>query len=99
MLDFLVQRPVLLLLLMGLPLLLLAWLMKVYPRHRMLVLIAFPAIVASFSVVLTPMAYLALGLLVVLLLIAIVDILSIPSAKNLEVSRTSGSIASLSKAH
>ena len=99
MLDFLVQRPVLMLMLMGLPLLLLAWLGKVYPRQRMLALIAFPALVASFSIFFAPMAYLALGLLMVLLVIAIVDIFSIPAARKLDVSRTSGSIASLSKPH
>jgi len=99
MLDFLVQRPILLLLLMGLPLLLLAWLGKVYPRRRMLVLIAFPALVATYSVFFSPMAYVALGLLIVLLIIAATDILSIPSSDDLEVSRTSGSIASLGKPH
>ena len=99
MLDFLVQRPVLLLLLMGLPLLLLAWLGKIYPQRRMLALVALPAVVALFSVFLAPVAYLALGLLVLLLLIAISDIFSIPSSSKLEVSRTSGSIASLGKSH
>jgi len=63
MLDFLVQRPVLMLLLMGLPLLLLAWLKKVYPQRRTLALIAFPAVVSTFSVFFPPMTYLALGLL------------------------------------
>ncbi len=99
MLDFLVQRPVLFLLLMGLPLLLLAWLRKTYPQFRMLGLLALPAVVATFSISLPPMSRLAFGLLVVILLIAVIDILSIPSPGALEVNRFSGSIASLGKAH
>jgi uncharacterized protein (DUF58 family) len=84
---------------MGLPLLLLAWRGKIYPQRRMLALIAFPAIVALFSVFLPPVAYLALALLVILLLIAVADILSIAPSNKLEISRTSGSIASLGKPH
>ena len=99
MLDFLVQRPVLLLMLMGLPLLLLAWWREIYPRHQMLALITLPAVVATSAVFLAPMVYLALGLLVFLLLIAVADIFSIPSSRKLEISRTSGSIASLGKPH
>ncbi len=98
-LDFLVQRPVLLLILMGLPLLLLAWLGKVYPQRRMLVLVAVPAFWSLLSVVFEPMAYLSLALLVMLLLIGFVDLFSIPRAERLEVTRTSGSVASLGKPH
>lgn len=99
MLDFLVQRPVLFLLLMGLPLMVLAWWKKIYPQRRTLALIALPAIIATFSVFQPPMAYVALGLLVILMLIAVTDILSIPAASVLEVKRSSGSIASLGKPH
>ena len=99
MFDFLVQRPVLLLLLMGMPLLLLAWAKKIYPQRMAVVLIAFPAVVAVFSVFSSAVAYLAFGLLAILLVVAVADILSIPASNALEIRRKSGSIASLGKPH
>ena len=99
MFDFLIQRPVLLLLLMGLPLLLLAWTKKIYPQRPAVAVISVPAVVAVFSVFSPAVAYLAFGLLAILLVVAVADIVSIPASSVLEIKRKSGNIASLGKPH
>lgn len=99
MLDFFVQRPVVMLLLMGTPLLLLAWLAKIYPLRSLLAVLAMPAVVALGTIWFPAMAYVALGLLALLIMVAITDLLSIPSPEVLSVSRKAGKIASLGKPH
>lgn len=99
MLDFLVQRPVVMLSMMGAPLLLLAWLGKIYPLRSMIAVATVPAVVALGAIWFPPVVYMALGFLAVLILVSMVDLLSIPSPKDLEVTRTAGKIASLGKSH
>lgn len=99
MLDFLVQRPVVMLLLMAAPLGLLAWLGKIYPLNRMLGLLALPAVVALGTIWMPPMVYVALGLLAVMGVVALTDLLTIASSKVLAAVRYSGTIASLGKPH
>ena len=99
MLDFLVERPVILLLLMGAPLLSLALLGKIYPRRRMLLLIGLPTAFSMFAIWWPLAIYAAIGLLAVLILIALADLLSIIPARHFQITRSAGKIASLGKPH
>ena len=99
LLSILLERPIVFLMLMALPLALLAWLGRIYPQRRMLLLIALPAVVALAQIFWKGFGYLALILLILGIAVAIVDLFTIVLAKHFQVVRKCLKVASLGKPH
>lgn len=99
LLDFLVERPVLLLLLASLPLVPLAWLAKIFPAGRLLILASIPA-VASLLLVWQPGWATGLAWLdLMVVAIAIFDLARVPPASDFAAKREAGRVVSLGKPH
>lgn len=97
--DFFVNRPLLELGLMAIPLFLLARFGQRYPTRKLLLWFAGPAVI-SFSLIWVPIAsWYLLGLNVALAAIALADLIRIPSPRNLSAERTLIRVASLNKPH
>ena len=97
--QFLVQRPLIMLLLMALPLLMAARIRQVYPTRLMLGVFTVLA-TSSVAIAFFPMAlYFVLFFDAVFLLIAFIDFFTVVGASKLSASRNTLKIASLGKPH
>lgn len=97
--QFLVQRPLILLLLMAIPLAVAVRWKQVYPTKRSLIIFSF---VAATSVLITffpILFYFVLYLDAIFLIVCAIDFFSVVSAKHLSASREMLRIASLGKPH
>ena len=97
--QFLVQRPLIMLMLMALPLLVAARIKQVYPTRMMLGVFT---LLAAMSVLITFFPILLYGILfldAVFLLVILVDFFTVVGVRKLSASRNTLKIASLGKPH
>jgi uncharacterized protein (DUF58 family) len=85
--------------LVALPLAVLAWRLRIYPRGRLVYAAVVPALVACSILAAAEMVWLIVAVDAVLALLAGSDLLSLPRRKSLSVERHTGRIASLRKHH
>ncbi len=95
--DFLINRPLILMAVLALPLFA-AWFFKgCFPSRRFLFVMSFPLVLSFTTVLLPAIVWAVLGLNLILLTIACVDVLSIVAARRFEASRDVLKIASWGK--
>lgn len=95
--DLIVQLPLVMLLGMVLPMFLLAWLRKTYPSKWMLLLVTIPAVLSVLLVWFTPVLWLLVGVNFGVIVIAIIDLFTVPGAKSYSATRELAKTASLEK--
>lgn len=95
--DFFVNRPLIMLLLMALPLFTVAKLRKIYPSRRLLYCISIPAVL-SVAMVLSPIVgWYVLFLDVAIVVFAMADLFTVPSEREFAATRNIPRVASLAK--
>ena len=99
MILFLLERPIVFLLLMAIPLFALAYFRRAFPDRRMLLLFALPAMVALAQIFFPMAGLIAVGLLVLVALACLVDVFTLVSQKQFSAVRNSLKVASLGKPH
>ena len=97
--QFLVQRPLIMLLLMSLPFVFAVRIGRIYPTHRMLGLFSLLAALSILIAVAPKMIPAVLVLDAIFLLVVFVDLFSVTGANRLTASRKMLRIASLGKPH
>lgn len=95
--EFLVNRPLIMLLMIGLPLLLIGRIWKIYPSRTLLFCAALPASISVLMLVAPVIGWYVLILDVVLLLIALIDWFTIVPPSSFSAVRNCVRIASLTK--
>lgn len=97
--QFLVQRPLIMLLLMSLPLLIAVRLGKIYPTRLMLALFTFLAASSILIAIFPPLLIVVLILDAMFLFVAFIDLFLVVGVKHFSASRKALKIASLGKPH
>ena len=98
-LDFLLQRPLVMLVMMALPLLLLAWRRSVYPSPLMLFFFSVMVVMSVLMVFFPIVGWLVLISDLFLLIIAGLDCLLVPGRKKFSATRSVSKVVSLGKPH
>lgn len=81
------------------PLLAVAWLLRIYPRRRMVWIALVPALL-SFAILAVPeFKWGILGLDILFGLVVVADLFTLPASKSFSVERRAGRVASLKKRH
>ena len=99
MFSFLLERPIIFIMLLAVPLVGLAYWRRVFPTLRMLAIFALPTAVALAQIFWPWTAYMASAILVVVCFISLADLFSLNSFKNFKCTRKSLKVASLGKPH
>ena len=99
MILFLLERPIVFLMLMAIPLSALAYFRRAFPRQRTLLLFALPAMLSLAQIFFPIAGFLATVLLTLVVLACLIDILTLVSQKQFSVTRNSLQVASLGKPH
>ena len=99
MILFLLERPIVFLMLMAIPLSALAYFRCAFPHRRMLLLFALPAMVALAQIYIPIAGVVATGILVLVVLACLADVFTLVSKKQFSVVRNSLRVASLGKPH
>ena len=99
MITFLLERPIVFLMLMAIPLSALAYFRCAFPHRRMLLLFALPAMVALTQIYIPIAGVVATAVLVLVVLACLVDVVTLVSKKRFSVVRNSLKVASLGKPH
>ena len=97
--DFFINRPLVLMLLMAIPLALISYLGQRYPTRRLFWLLGIPTLISLFILQVPQLGWYLVVLDIAILAIAMYDLFTIVSANFFSVERKVIRIASLGKSH